>query len=139
DLQWTVFLSGERVLDLRKRIARHAEHRCFGRVPGRLEAFTGLGQIAIAVSVHVNNIAVEDEPHPKLCFRAEDEKRIARIGLIFRFLGDGARNLREISGVDREAAENKPEQYEPCMTHWRSYGIRRPIAIGILTNSATLW
>src|SRR5262249_2830164 len=85
-----------------------------GAVPLRIlddQAFAFLGQVAVAVAIHVQDIAVEDNPGAALRFRTEDEQAVlGRFALIDRLLGDGAVDLAQVAtpnGYPRSARQEQ--------------------------------
>src|SRR5262245_43406539 len=95
------------------------------------EAFAFLGQVAVAVAIHVQDIAVEDNPGAALRFRTEDEQAVlGRLGLIGRLLGDGAVDLGQIAtpggyrGADHEQGGKEREHSHRFLLPMEVVGLR---------------
>ena len=61
------------------------------------DLFAGLGEVAVAVAVDVEGVAVLDEPDAVLALGAEDEEAVARgLGRVGGFFLEGAINLERV-------------------------------------------
>src|SRR5262249_52806376 len=75
-----------------------------------LDGFAFLGQIAVAVPVHVENVAVEHQPEAGLGFRPEHEQAILRLGLVGGFPADGAVDLGQVGAWDGGRPEESSQK-----------------------------
>src|SRR6516164_2341388 len=63
---------------------KRAEDLCIGanlrpvQSVHRREALAGIGQVAVAVAVEIQSVAIEDQPNPGLRLRAEDQQAVLR-------------------------------------------------------------
>ncbi len=87
-----------------------------------------LGQVAAAVPVHVQCVAVVDEPHAGLRLRAEDEQAIPGVlDLVDRLLLDGAVDLGEVHAraAFSSAGGSASESTAPCCAGRRGLAAER--------------
>src|SRR5262249_51626497 len=71
--------------------AREVLHSCSPH-----DLLARLCEIPVAIAVDVNQIAIHDDPCPRLGFRPKDQEAIRRLLLVGRFLDDGTVNLGEV-------------------------------------------
>src|SRR5262249_50741622 len=77
-----------------------------------------LGQIAVAVVIHIQILAVLDQPDARIRLLAEDQKAVARLGLVNGFLENGAWNAAQIGGPEQPpAAENNQAGQDTARKH----------------------
>src|SRR5262249_52744968 len=93
---------------LRLAVATEDGARRFSRLSGELLAL--VRQVAVAVAVEVECLAVLDQPDARLSLGAEDEQAVARLLLVGRLLADRAVNLGQVSGLRRRPREKEAER-----------------------------
>ena len=68
--------------------------------------FIFLGEVAVGVAINVNRVPILNEPDASFRFLAENQQTIPRLRFVFRLLGNGPVNLRQI-GCRKELATRK--------------------------------
>src|SRR5262249_38505046 len=85
---------------------------------------TWAGQVPTRGTVHVQDLAVEDQPDTGPGFRTEDQQAVLGPGLVSRLLGDGPVDLGQVGGPDTNGRAARQHQ---CGEEWNDTHALAPV------------